>query len=40
MSRGFTKPEADKILEEAFFNKALDSVKVEEVKELIKAYLC
>jgi Fe-S cluster assembly scaffold protein SufB len=40
MSRGFEKNEAEKILEEAFFNKVLDSVKVEEARELIKGYLC
>jgi Fe-S cluster assembly scaffold protein SufB len=40
MSRGFEKIEAEKILEEAFFNKVLDSVKVDSAKELIKEYLC
>ncbi len=40
MSRGFKKSEAEKILEEAFFNKVFDSVKVEEAHKLIKGYLC
>lgn len=40
MSRGFEKKEAEKILEEAFFNKVLESVKLESAKELIKDYLC
>ncbi|AKM81201.1 MAG: SufBD protein [Candidatus Pacebacteria bacterium GW2011_GWF2_38_9] len=40
MSRGFKKVEAQKILEEAFFNKVLDSIKVELARKLIKDYLC
>lgn len=40
MSRGFKKAEAEKILEEAFFNKVLDSIKVKSVRKLIKDYLC
>lgn len=40
MSRGFERSEAEKILEEAFFNKVLDSVKAEDARELIKGYLC
>ncbi len=40
MSRGFKKVEAEKILEEAFFNKVLDSIKVETARKLIKDYLC
>lgn len=40
MSRGFKKVEAEKILEEAFFNKVLDSIKVESARKLIKDYLC
>lgn len=40
MSRGFERNEAEKILEEAFFNKVFDSVKVEEARELIKGCLC
>jgi len=40
MSRGFTKPEAEKILEEAFFNRVLDSVKLDSANAFIKEYLC
>ncbi len=40
MSRGFKKAEAEKILEEAFFNKVVDSIKVELARKLIKDYLC
>lgn len=40
MSRGFKKAEAEKILEEAFFNKVLDSIKIESVRKLIESYLC
>ena len=40
MSRGFKKIEAEKILEEAFFNKVLDSIKIESVRKLIESYLC
>lgn len=40
MSRGFKKVEAQKILEQAFFNKILDTIKVKSIKELIKDYLC
>ena len=36
----FKKVEAEKILEEAFFNKVLDSIKVETARKLIKDYLC
>lgn len=40
MSRGFKKVEAQKILEEAFFNKVLDSIKIESARKLIESYLC
>ena len=40
MSRGFKKVEAEKILEEAFFNKVLDSIKIESARKLIESYLC
>ena len=40
MSRGFTKSEAEKILQEAFFNKILDSIKNKEAKKMIEDYLC
>jgi Fe-S cluster assembly scaffold protein SufB len=40
MSRGFKKAEAEKILEEAFFNKVLDSIKIKSARKLIKDYLC
>lgn len=40
MSRGFKKVEAEKILEEAFFNKVLDSIKIKSARKLIKDYLC
>jgi Fe-S cluster assembly scaffold protein SufB len=40
MSRGFKKAEAQKILEEAFFNKVLDSIKIKSARKLIKDYLC
>lgn len=39
MSRGFNRHEAEKILEEAFFNKILATVKFSAAKKLIKAYL-
>lgn len=40
MSRGFKKVAAEKILEEAFFNKVLDSIKIESARKLIESYLC
>jgi Fe-S cluster assembly scaffold protein SufB len=40
MSRGFKKAEAEKILEQAFFNKVLDTIKIKAAQELIKGYLC
>lgn len=40
MSRGFKRAEAEKILEEAFFNKILDTVKLEPAHTMIKEYLC
>jgi Fe-S cluster assembly scaffold protein SufB len=40
MSRGFMQEEAEKILERAFFNKVLDTVKVVEAHQLIGNYLC
>lgn len=40
MSRGFSIEEAVKILEEAFFNKILDTVHDRQAKQLIKDYLC
>jgi len=40
MSRGFKKVEAEKILEMAFFNKVLDSIKLKPAKQLIEKYLC
>jgi Fe-S cluster assembly scaffold protein SufB len=40
MSRGFIRAEAEKILEEAFFNKILDAVKLEPAHAMIKEYLC
>lgn len=40
MSRGFKKAEAEKILEEAFFNKVLEAIRIEEARKLIKDYLC
>jgi len=40
MSRGFKKIDAEKILEEAFFNKVLDSIKVKAAHKLIGGYLC
>ncbi len=40
MSRGLKKLEAEKILETAFFNKILDSVKLKSAKELIEGYIC
>lgn len=39
MSRGFNRQEAEKILEEAFFNKILAAVKLPVAKKLIKDYL-
>lgn len=39
MSRGFSRQEAEKILEEAFFNKILAAVKLPVAKKLIKDYL-
>lgn len=39
MSRGFNRQEAEKILEEAFFNKILATVKLPVAKKLIKDYL-
>ena len=39
MSRGFERQEAEKILEEAFFNKILTEVKLPAAKKLIQAYL-
>lgn len=40
MSRGFKKVEAEKILEEAFFNQVLDAIKIESAHKLIESYLC
>lgn len=40
MSRGLDKKEAEKILEAAFFNKILNSIKNKQAKELIEEYLC
>jgi Fe-S cluster assembly protein SufD len=40
MSRGLERSEAEKLLEEAFFNQILDTVKLSEAKNLIKEYLC
>lgn len=39
MSRGFNRQEAEKILEEAFFNKILTTIKLPVAKKLIKDYL-
>lgn len=40
MSRGFKKALAQEILEKAFFNKILETIKVEAARNLIKGYLC
>jgi Fe-S cluster assembly scaffold protein SufB len=40
MSRGFDRQEAEKILEEAFFNQIIDTVKSSQAKKMIKDYLC
>jgi Fe-S cluster assembly scaffold protein SufB len=40
MSRGFKKNEAEKILEKAFFEQVLNSVKIKEAHAWIKDYLC
>lgn len=40
MSRGFEKSEAEEILEKAFFDQILESVKVKEAHTLIGEYLC
>lgn len=40
MSRGLERKEAEKILEEAFFNKILETVKLSKAKKIIKDYLC
>ncbi len=39
MSRGLKRDEAEQLLEEAFFNKILDTIKSTEAKKLIKEYL-
>jgi len=40
MSRGFSMQEATKILEEAFFNQIIDTVKSSQAKKIIAKYLC
>ncbi|HPS40733.1 MAG TPA: SufD family Fe-S cluster assembly protein [Candidatus Woesebacteria bacterium] len=39
MSRGLTKIEAEKMVEKAFFNHVLDSIKVKKARQLIEDYL-
>jgi len=39
MSRGLNRSEAEKLLEEAFFNKILDTIKSAPAKKMIQEYL-